>query len=143
MKCKEFNDLDGCGKCVIKLSDSTNIKDLTVLSMSDVINSIMTFLINNTDKKLELETSTITCNGHIELTYSGNKDKNYTNTNRCAFKRFLSHWYKYYKVVIFDALALVYMSKLLSVLDLPAPDNELIKRATELDTAMEALISKK
>lgn len=142
MYCNKFKDLSGCSKCIINLSDSKSIKELTPLSMAEVVDTIFNFCINNSNKRIVLHTSTIDCRGNIDILYTQSRNKDYSRKNRITCKKFIKLWYDYHRIILYQAVVVVYLSQVSRILNSVNSDNEAEKQAIELNKLMDQLLNK-
>lgn len=139
MYCKKFKDLEGCSKCKINLSDSKNIRHLTPTSMMQVVDIIFNFCINNSTKRIVLHISTIDCKGNIDILYTESQNENYTRRNRLTCKKFINSWYEYNKILLYQALIIIYLCRVSYILNSVASDNEIERQAIQLNEIMNEL----
>lgn len=138
--CEKFKDLEGCGKCTINLSDSSSIRELTPISMTEVVDSIFSFCINNCDKRIVLHISTIDCKGNINILYTQSRNKDCSRKNKTTCKQLINLWYHHNKIILCEAVALIYLSKVSYILGSVNSDNEIEKQAGQLSEIMDQLL---
>ena len=139
MRCRKFKNLEGCGKCEIRLSDKQSIKYLSIAAISEIVDSLFSFCTNNTGSRLLLEESTISCVGKITIRHNDSSTDNCIYKNRTTCRQFIDTWYGYHEILICDALRLVYISKVSSILGSISSEKEMNDKAMELDNTMRQL----
>lgn len=138
--CKNFEVLEGCGKCKIQLTETQKIKYITPISMCDIVDVLLTICIRSRDKMIVLKYCTITCRGDIEIVYGNEEKGDYAHYNMKICRKLISSWYHYHKIVLYEAISLIYMSRVVSILGTIAPINELTDRATKLNDVLNELM---
>ena len=133
MHCGELKNLNGCGSCTISLSNSDSIKQLTTLSMYEVIDVILEFCTYNPDKEIVLEESILDCRGNITVLYTQLAKEKCNYKNRVMCKRLINSWCKYHTEILGHSMIAAYLFNLSSVLSTVNSDNEMCKEATELN----------
>ena len=140
MPCTNFKDLEGCGRCIVNLSNSQKIKYLSVISISQIVDSLFNFCINNSDKKLLLESSYVTCSGSMTLFYSTVNKENHMYRNRTVCRQFIKSWYDYHKIILYDVIVFLYLSRILSILKSISSEKEMVDEAMKLNELLEQLV---
>ena len=137
--CKKFRHLEGCGSCTVYLSDDTNIRKLTISSIASVIDILLGYCANNTNKKIILCNSTLTCKGDMQIECSIQYGISYIFENKKTCSSFIKLWYEYHKHILLDALNLVYISSTYKVLKSVYSQQEMKEKVNELQTSFNFL----
>lgn len=140
MTCKDYNNLEGCGKCKITLSDFYKLRKLSTISIGKVVDQLLGFCTSNTDKKLILEESTLTCTGNINISYKSKKKRNYLSKNRRTCAKFINFWSDYHQPAIYESIVFIYLRYASFILSSVNSESELCKEITNLDNMMEQLL---
>lgn len=133
--CKKIRYFKGCGKCLVSLSNDDIIKRISIPCMAQITDMLLECCVNNSNKKIIIDSSTVSCSGALEIDYELNVDGNHMLHNRMQCRNFMKYWYSFHKSIFIDAFILMYISSACDILKSTYREKEIKERIETLDNA--------